>query len=174
MLETSQQPITRPIGLPIHRVFRAILLAPLPTVGVPDHFATIAAVIDEGLKFPVGDGRLGNLEGLDGHWMGPFLVVEQKRRVRGRAHLKHTARNLGPSGMGPRCRLGRDIGGNGQGGRRIGQGLTGPKEGFRVHVFMEDAKLIDEAVLLRCHTTFEAPRQSVEDRLHIGKGLGPG
>ena len=65
-------------------------------------------------------------------------------------------------------------GGNGQGGRRIGQGLTGPKEGFRVHVFMEDAKLIDEAVLLRCHTTFEAPRQSVEDRLHIGKGLGPG
>ena len=66
-------------------MLRAILLAPLPAIGAPDRFAAIAAVIDEGLEFPVGDGRLGDLEGLDGHRMGPFLVVEQKRRVLGSA-----------------------------------------------------------------------------------------
>ena len=43
-----------------------------------------------------------------------------------------------------------------------------------MHVFMEDAELIDEAVLLRRHAAVEALSQPVEDRLQVGKRLGPG
>ncbi len=133
----------------------------------PPLVAPIAAVVHEGGELGIGDRCPGDGEGRHRHRMGPFLVVEQEGRAWRGAQHELAARHLGEAGMGPGAALGRDVRRHGEIGRRVGQGLAGPKECLGVHVLVEDAELVQEAALFVDLAPVQALAQGVEHGPHV-------
>ena len=78
-------------GKRFFQLWRAAGFQPIPTVMTPIFTAAIAARFNEGEKFSLAHRLAGDAERLDGHRVGPLLVVEDKGKCLGRADQKFAA-----------------------------------------------------------------------------------
>ena len=71
-------PVVARHALPTVGMLGAAGFFPAPALGTPQRLLVVAAVLDKGSEFRLGDGRPRNAEGIHRYGVGPFLVVKDK------------------------------------------------------------------------------------------------
>ena len=170
-VEVAALPAATPGVSPVDGVFGLDRVAPPPAGPRPELATAVAAVLDEGGEFGVGDGRAPDRERLDLDGVRPLLVVEDEGQVAARPEHEGAAGH--PAVARERASAaGRRDGRKRRG--RIGQRLPGVGERLVVHVLVEDREEVEVPFRGRRLACREALLDARQDGLEVAKRLAHG
>ena len=170
MIKITSQPAPRSFELPVHRMLCACALAPAPPGLTPAFPPAVSLCLDELQKFRLRHGRARDSERTDLDRVRPLFVVENKWLFVKRSQEKTSAGNLRISAERVRLAgLGRSQAG--EKGCTPSISLPSVREGFRVHVLVENAQRDEIAFLFAEFSLLDTLQHPVAYRRHVGHGV---
>jgi hypothetical protein len=171
LIKMPELPFAGPISAPITGMTGIPRMAPGKAVGTPQIIAPVTTVIDKSRELGIGDRRLCDGERRDYDLIGPFFVVEPEGGIAGCAQHECPTRHINKTWAGSSGALRGNIGAKRQFRRRVGQRLTRPQESFRVHVFMENAELMEKTSFGINNISIKTTDHRIKDILHVTKNI---